>query len=131
MSALTLGQVIADLEIAPPPPRSAGLLADAPSTVSPMSGRWSRGPRPLSPSSSPSEASVDSDGDGDSSSGRPSFLCCRRRSSSFSCARICFVCLAALVSFHFFYASACARLIARRLASSGMGGGEERMSLIP
>ncbi|XP_066351132.1 uncharacterized protein [Miscanthus floridulus] len=58
-----------------PPPGSAGLLADAPGIVSPTSGRWSRGPRPISPSSSPFEASVDSDGDGDSSNGRPSFLC--------------------------------------------------------
>ena len=38
---------------------------------------------------------------------------------------------AALASFRFFYASVCARLIARCLASSGTGGKDERTSLIP
>ena len=132
VSASAPRRAIADPEAAPPPPPgSAGLLANAPDAVSSTSGRWSRGSHPLSPSSSPSEASVDSDGDGDSSSGRPSLLCYRRRSSSFSRARICFVCLAALASFYFFCASVCARLIACRLASSGTGGGEARTSLIP
>ena len=59
----------------PPPPGSAGLLANASGTTSTTLGGWSKGPRPTSPSSSPFEASIDSDGDGDSSNGRPSFLC--------------------------------------------------------
>jgi hypothetical protein len=37
----------------------------------------------------------------------------------------------ALATFRFFYASAWARLIARRPTSLGTGGGEERTSLIP
>ena len=67
VSASAPGLAIAGPKVSPPPPGSAGLLADAPSIVSLTSGRWSRGPCPTSPSSSPSEASVDSDGDGDSS----------------------------------------------------------------
>ena len=51
VSASAPGQAIDGPEVSPPPPRSAGLLADTPGTVSSMSRRWSRGPRPISPSS--------------------------------------------------------------------------------
>ncbi|XP_066379374.1 predicted GPI-anchored protein 23 [Miscanthus floridulus] len=58
-----------------PLPGGVELLTDAPGATSSTSGRWSRGPRPTSPLSFLSEASVDNDVDEDSSNGRPSFRC--------------------------------------------------------
>ena len=122
VSASDPGRAIAGPEVSsPPPPRGVGPLADTPGAVPLTSGRSSSSP----------EESTDSDGDRDGSSGRPSCLCCQRRLSNCSRSRIFLVRFATSASFFFFYASACAWFAAHRLASSGTGGGEARMSLIP
>ena len=132
VTASDSGWAIAGTEASsPPPPGNAVLLVDASGVVPPTSGRWSRGPRPPSLSSSSSEESVDSDSVGDVSTGRPFCLCCRRRFSSCSRLRTFLLRFSSSASFRFFYASACARFTARRFWSSGTGGGEARTSLIP